>query len=165
MTMLDIGIALSLVVIAFYGVSAGLILAVVDVIALLLGVFIAGKLYAVFGGVLTFIPDERAAKIIAFAVIIVLVIIVNEVITKKAKIRAKVPIRKWLDMLLGGIVGLLWAAILISTLLTVWIAMYPDMITTTNIKDSVLVPALLNNIPVGSTLLPQEFRAVISNSR
>jgi uncharacterized membrane protein required for colicin V production len=159
--MLDIGIALSLVVIAFYGVSAGLILALIDVVVLLLGVFIAGKLYAAFGGVLTFVSDARAAKIIAFAVILVLVIIINEIVTKKAKIREKVPIRKWLDMLLGGIIGLLWAAIFIGALLTVWIGLYPDMVTTTNIKDSVLVPALLNNIPVGS-LLPKEFSSVVS---
>lgn len=160
MIMLDIGIALSLLFIAFYGTSAGLILAVVDLIALILGVFIAGKLYALFGGVLTFIPDERTAKIIAFAIIIVLVIVATEIITRKVKLRAKVPIRKWLDTLLGGIIGLLWGAILISTLLTVWIAMYPDVITTTDIKDSFLVAILLNYIPVGATLLPQEFSAV-----
>jgi uncharacterized membrane protein required for colicin V production len=162
LTMLDIGLALSLIIIAFYGVSAGLILALIDVVVLLIGVFIAGLLYSPLGGVLSFLPDERAAKLVAFAIIIVLIIIINEIVTKKAKIREKVPIRKWLDGLLGGIVGLAWAAILISALLTMWIGLYPDLLTSSNIKDSILVPALLNSIPIAS-LLPSEFHSVASN--
>jgi uncharacterized membrane protein required for colicin V production len=160
MTMLDIGLILSFIIISLYGLSAGLIYALIDIVALLIGIFIAGLLYSPFGGVLTFIHDARLAKIIAFAVILVVIIILNEVLTKKAKIRERMQIRKkWLDMLLGWIVGLVWAAILLSAVMTVWIGMYPDMITTTNIKDSVVVPILLNNIPVAA-LLPQEFKTV-----
>ena len=162
MIMLDVGIAVSLIGIAFYGVNAGLILAVIDMIAILLGIFIAGLLYNLFGGVLVFIADERVAKIVAFVIIVVVVIIATEILTSKFKVRAKVPIIKWLDSLLGGIVGLLWGAIIISTLITVWVGLYPDIITTTDITDSILVNILINYIPIGSALLPQEFSAVSS---
>ena len=108
---------------------------------------------------MTFVPDEATAKIIAFAVIIVLIIIATEIASRKVKLRVKAPIAKWLDALLGGVFFLLWGAILLSTLLTVWIAMYPDVVTTSNMKDSFLVAMLLNYVPVGSALLPQEFSA------
>jgi uncharacterized membrane protein required for colicin V production len=160
--MLDVGIAISLIVLALYGVSAGLILAVIDMIALLLGIFIAGLLYDLFAGVLVFIPDERVAKIVAFVIIVVVVIIAAEILTKIFKVRAKVPIKKLLDSLLGGIVGLLWGAIIVSTLIRVWVGLSPDIITTTDITDSILVNILINYIPIASALLPQEFSEVSS---
>ena len=162
MIMLDVGIAISLIVLAFYGVSGGLILAVIDMIALLLGIFIAGLLYDLFGGVLVFIPDERVAKIVAFVIIVGVVIIAVEILTRKFKVRAKVPIKKLLDSLLGGIVGLLWGAIIISTLIRVWVGLYPDIITTTDMTDSILVNILINYIPIASALLPREFSEVSS---
>ena len=160
--MLDVGIAISLIVLALYGVSAGLILAVIDMIALLLGIFIAGLLYDLFGGALVFIPDEKVAKIVAFVIIVAVVIIAAEILTKKFKVRAKVPINKLLDSLLGGIVGLLWGAIIVSTLIRVWVGLSPDIITTTAITDSILVNILINYIPIASALLPQEFSEVSS---
>ena len=163
MTVLDIGLAISLLVISFYCVSAGVILAIIDLVVLFVGIFIASLLYKPFGGVLAFIPDGRAAKIAAFAIILVVVIIVNEVLTHKAKIKEKVPIRKkWLDGLLGFVVGVVWAGVLISSILAIWIAAYPNMTTTTNIKDSVLVPALLKYAPLVPAILHKEFDTIRS---
>jgi uncharacterized membrane protein required for colicin V production len=158
--MLDIGLIISILVVSFYCVNAGVILAITDVIALIIGVFIAGLLISPFGGILTFISDERLAKLIAFIVVVIVVIIINEIFTKKTKIHEKLPIRKkWLDRLLAWIVGLVWGLILVSALMTVWVGLYTDMLTSTNIKDSVVMPVLTNNIPVAS-LLPQEFKNI-----
>jgi uncharacterized membrane protein required for colicin V production len=166
MTITDIGLLISLVVISLYCISAGFIIAIIDVIALIIGIWIGGLLLSPLGGVLTFINDLRLAKIIAFAIIVVIIIILNEVLTRKFKVREKIQKhvqikQKWLDGLLAWIIGLVWGAILISAIMTVWVGLYPDMLTTTNIKDSVVLPILLNHIPVAS-LLPSEFHTVAS---
>ena len=159
MTWLDIGILVSLGITTFFGLRIGLIKAVLDLAGLIVGVILAGRFYAPLAGVLTFIPNENIAKVVAFILILIAVIIITGELARLVKGFASIVKLNWLNHLSGAVFGLVWGVIIIGALLTAWITFTG---ITGDIYESRLAVILVDYFPLVLALLPDEFAVIRS---
>ncbi|MFH1003234.1 MAG: CvpA family protein [Chloroflexota bacterium] len=156
MNWLDIVILIVMVITTLYGLRSGLIKTVLDVVGLLVGIVLAGRFYSSLAGALTFVPSEGWAKIIAFIIILVAVIIVAGILARLLKWLTSLVMLGWLNHLLGAVFGLVWGGIVLGALLTVWVKFFSTGI----IGDSALARILVDTFPLALALLPDEFNGV-----
>ena len=157
MIWLDIGIIASLCITTFFGLKTGLIKAVIDLAGLILAVVLAGRFYALLAKVLTFLPNEDIAKVVAFIIILVAVIIIAGALGGLLKgLPSKLKLN-WLNHLLGAVFGLAWGVVLLGALLSAWITFTG---ITGDINESIFAKVLVDYFPMALALLPGEFDAV-----
>ena len=159
MSWLDIVIVISLVVSTLIGLKVGVIKAVLSLVGLILGIVLAGRLYGPFASVLGFIPQEDIARIVAFAIILIGVMIIAAVAAKLLKWFASVTLLGWVDRLGGAVFGLFLGAIVWGALLAVW-AKYLGV--TGVLAESTTAAILLDRFPMILALLPGEFDSIRS---
>jgi membrane protein required for colicin V production len=159
MNWLDMAIIVILVVAAFIGLRIGIIKAVLTLAGVVLGVILAGRFYRALAESLTFIPQETLARIIAFAVILIGVIVIAGVLAGVIKWLASIVTLGWVNRLGGAVMGLLLGALFCSALLAIWAKI---MDTGGPISDSGLAMMLLDRFPMVLGLLPEEFDSVRS---
>jgi membrane protein required for colicin V production len=82
---LDIIIIVLIAIAALIGLRIGIIRAVLSLVGVIVGVVLAGRFYGSVAGGLTFIPQETLAKIVAFAIILVGVMLVAGVLASVLK--------------------------------------------------------------------------------
>jgi len=157
MSWLDIVIVVSLVVGTFIGLKVGVIKAVLSLVGLVIGIVLAGRLYGPFAQVLGFIPQPDIARILAFAIILIGVMIIAAVVAKLLKWFASVTLLGWVDRLGGAILGLFLGAIAWGAFMAVW-AKYLGV--TGILAESKAAAILLDRFPMVLALLPGEFDAI-----
>ena len=160
MIWLDIGIIAGLCITTFFGLMTGLIKAVIDLVGMIIAVLLAGFLYPFLAKVLTFLPNESIANVVAFVLILVAVMIIFGTISRlPKKIAEKMPKFKlnWLNHLFGAIFGLAWGILGLGALLTAWITFTG---ITGNMNQSIFAKVLVDYIPMALALLPSQFDAV-----
>ncbi len=157
MNWLDIIILILLIVPTFVGLKAGLIKALLTIIGGVVGLILAGQLYESFAGVLGFISNEGAAKVAAFAIIFVGVMIIAAVLAAVLKTLVSMVLLGWVNKLGGAIFGLLLGAIFCGALLTMWVNFLGIGDTVSN---SALARFLLDSFPLVLGFLPSEFDSV-----
>ena len=159
MNWLDITLLVAIALSAFVGLKVGVIKASLSLAGLILGVLLAGLYYQPLSELLTFIPHQTAAKVVAFILILVGVLLLASLLALLLKWAAQAVMLSWANHLGGAIFGLLLGGLLCGALLAVWIKYLgtADVIT-----HSRVAPILLNYFPRVLELLPEEFGSIRS---
>lgn len=159
MNWLDIAILVVLVIATFTGLKTGIIKAVLSLAGLIFGVILAGRFYVPLAANLTFIPQENVAKIVAFVLILVGVMVIAGILASFLKWAVSIVMLGWVNRLGGAAFGLLMGATFCGALLAIW-GKFLGIGDT--IIESALARVLLDYFPIILTLLPEEFDAVRS---
>lgn len=158
MNWLDIVIIVAIAIAILIGLRIGIIKAVLSLAGLIVGVILAGRYYAPLSEWLSFIPQASAAKIVAFAIILIGVMVIAGVLASLLKWAASAIMLGWVNRLGGAVFGLVLGAIFCGALLAIWVKLF-DIAA---ISESNLAAILLDRLPVVLALLPDEFDAVRS---
>ena len=156
---LDIVIIVAIAIATFLGLKMGLIKAVLSLAGLIIGVILAGRYYVPLSEQLAFIPQASVARVVAFAIILIGVVIIAVVLARLLKWVTSVVMLGWVNHLGGAIFGLFLAAMFCSALLVAWIKFFG---LTEIIAESSLATILLGLLPIVLALLPDEFDAIRS---
>jgi len=156
---LDILILVILVSATITGLRTGIIKAVLSLAGLIIGVILAGRFYVPLAGQLTFIPQENVAKITAFALILVGIMVIAGVAANFLKWAVSMVMLGWVNRLGGAVFGLVIGATFGGALLATWVK-FLDIGNT--IPESSLARVLIDYFPIILALLPKEFDAVRS---
>ncbi len=159
MNWLDIVILVPLVITALTGLKMGIIKAVLSLAGLIVGVILAGRLYTPLSEMLSFIPQAAVAKIVAFAIILIGVLVIASILARLLKWAASIMMLGWVNRLGGAVFGLVLGAITCGALLAAWVKFLGIGET---ISGSILAGVLLDSFPLVLGLLPEEFSAVRS---
>ena len=159
MTWLDIVIIVAIAIAILIGLRIGIIKAVLSLAGLIVGVILAGRYYVPFSEWLSFIPQASVAKIVAFAIILIGVMVIAGVLASLLKWAASVVMLGWVNRLGGAVFGLVRGAIFCGALLATWLTLFG---MAESIIESNLAAILLDRLPMVLALLPDEFDAVRS---
>lgn len=158
MNWLDIIILVALVVPTFIGLKRGLINSALSLAGLIIGVILAGNFYQPLSRLLTFIPNEDAANIVAFILILVVVMVIAAVLARLLKFAARTAMLGWVDHVGGAVFGFLLGAILWGAILATWVKVFGSGLVT----ESLLASVLLDKFPLVLGLLPSKFDSIRS---
>ncbi len=156
MNWLDIVIAIMLILPIFTGLKQGLIKSAISLAGLMIGVVVASNYYQALGDRLTFITNEDFANIAAFAIILIVIMIIANVIAALLKVTAKIVLLGWVDHLGGAVFGLLMGAIFMGAILATIVKFFGSSL----IVDSFLAGILLDKFPLVLGFLPGEFDVI-----
>lgn len=156
MNWLDIVIIVYLVLSVVGGLAQGLIRMVLALAGLLVGIFLAGRYYASLGSVLP-IGDPGVANVVAFAIILVAVMVLAGLLAFLLRRLIGLVMLGWVDHLLGAVVGLLVGGLFCAAALA---ACAHFGIGEAAIAASGIARFFLDLFPAVLVLLPSEFDAV-----
>ena len=159
MSWLDIAILVVLAIATVIGLRIGIIKAVLSLVGLIVGVILAGLYYVSLSEQLSFISQAGVAKIVAFAIILIGVMIIAGVLARFLKWAASIMLLGWVNHLGGAIFGFALGAILCGALLATWVKFLGIGEATV---ESMLATTLLDRFPIVLALLPDEFDAIRS---
>ena len=159
MSWLDIVIIVVVAIATFWGLRIGITKAVLSLAGLIVGVILAGRYYIPLAEQLTFIPQTSIARIVAFAIILIVVMVIAGVLANLLKWAATIMMLGWVNRLGGAVFGLVLGAIFCSALLAIWVKFLG---VKGAVAESGLAPILLDRFPMVLALLPDEFDAVRS---
>lgn len=159
MSWLDIAIIVIIGTAAFIGLKIGIIKAVLTLAGVIVGVILAGRFYVALAEKLTFIPQETLARVVAFAIILIGVILIVSIIAGVLKWLASIVLLGWVNRLGGALLGLIMGAIFCGALLAIW-TKFLGIIEP--VAESALANFLLDYFPIVLALLPEEFDSVRS---
>ena len=159
MNWLDIIILILVVVATVIGLKIGLIKALLSLAGVVVGVILAGRYYSGVAEHLTFISQPSIAKIAAFAIILIVVMIIAAVLASLIKWAISAMMLGWVNRLGGAVFGLVLGMIFCGALLTIWVK-YVGI--SGLVHESALADLLLNSFPLVLALLPAEFDSIRS---
>jgi membrane protein required for colicin V production len=157
MNWLDIVLLIVIAVFTVMGIKQGIIKVLFTLVGGIVGVVLAGRFSDSLGGKLTFISDEGTAKIVAFALILVVVMLIAAILAFIIKKIAETILLGWINHLGGGILGLVLGALFCGAVLAMWLKFRgdSDVITGSFISDF-----LINKFKIVLGLLPGDFKSV-----
>lgn len=159
MNWLDIVLVIAIAVSALIGVKKGVIGIALTLAGLVLGVFLAGRYYILLSQNLSFISHAGLAKVAAFAIIFIGVMIIAGVLARLLGKAASAIMMGWVNRIGGGVLGGILGAIFCGAFLAMWVKFLG---MTQVIAESRIAPILLNQFPRVLALLPGEFDAIRS---
>ena len=124
MNVVDIIIIVALIIPLLIGLKVGLIKMAFSLVGLIVGVVLASNFYESLAGVLDFIPNEGIANIVAFALILIVVMVIAAVLARVLRSFIKFVMLGWIDHLGGAVVGFVIGAILVSAVLATLVKYY-----------------------------------------
>ena len=157
MNWLDITIIVLIIIPTFIGLKAGIIKAVLSLAGIIVGVVLAGRFHEALSEQLTFISSVDLAKIAAFALILIVVMIIAAVLATWLKWIVSAILLGWVNRLGGAVFGLLLGAIFCGAILAIWAKFLG---VGGPLSESALAPVLLDRFPLILALLPEEFSSV-----
>ncbi len=159
MNWLDIVLVIAIAISVLIGVKKGVIGIALTLAGLVLGVFLAGRYYILFSQYLSFISHAGLAKVAAFSIIFIGVMVVAAVLARLLGKAASGIMLGWANRLGGGVLGGILGAIFCGAFLAMWVK-FLGMAQA--IAESRIAPILLNQFPRVLALLPGEFDAIRS---
>jgi len=159
MSWLDIVILALIVIPTLIGLKVGIIKALLSVVGVVVGVILAGHYYVAFAEHLTFISQPSLAKIAAFAIILIGVMIVAAIVASLIKWAVSAVMLGWVNRLGGAILGFVLGAVFCGALLTMWGNFLGP---SEAMNNSFMAQLLLDTFPIVLALLPGEFDSVRS---
>ena len=159
MNWLDIVIIIVVGIATVIGLRKGIIRMVLTVVGLVVGIFVAGRYYTPFSEYLTFISSPGWAKVAAFAIIFIGIMVAAALLSRLLERASSAIMLGWANRLVGAILGFLLGALFIGAIIAIWVK-YIGMSGT--IEQSRLAPILLSQFPRVLALLPDEFDAIRS---
>ena len=161
MNWLDPVILIALGGFTFAAFRAGLIREVVALVAVVVGVLVAGHYYDdLADDVLLFIKNDKAAKAIAFVTLFGSVALLGQLAAFLIKQVVSILLLGWLDHLAGGAFGLLKGLVLVELFL-MFFATYPYLGLEKAIDGSGIAPLFLDHGAALLKLLPGEFNRAV----
>jgi uncharacterized membrane protein required for colicin V production len=159
----DVAIIVVVIWFTFSAFQAGFVRETVTIVAALLGVVLAGYFYVdVAQNALSFIDNERLARIVAFGVIFGMTALGGQMIALVLKPTVNLFQLGIFDQLLGGAFGFGKAMVFIEAFMVVFIT-YPRWGLTETIDQSLFGSVLMKHTPVVVRLLPDEFAASVKH--
>ncbi len=159
MSWLDIILIIILIIPTLIGLKIGVIKALLSLAGIVVGVVLAGRYSDSLAGVLPFISDSGWAKIVAFAIIVIVVMIIASVLAAVIKWFASAILLGWVNRLGGAVLGFIVGAVFCGALLTMWVKFLG---IGDAVAGSALANVLLDGFPIVLALLPAEFDSVRS---
>ncbi len=159
MNWLDLVVLVVVVISIFIGLKIGIIKAVLSLVGSIVGIMLAGRYYIPLSEVLSFIPQASLAKVVAFAIILIGVMVIAAVLAALLTWVVSKVMLGWVNRLGGAIFGLVLGAILCGALLAIWVRLYG---VAGVISESSLAAILLDRFPAVLALLPDEFDMIRS---
>lgn len=159
MNWLDIVILVVIGIAIFLGLKIGIIKAALSLVGSIVGVILAGRYYLPLSARLTFIPQANVAEVVAFAIILIGVMLVASLLAWLLQWTASVVLLGWVNRLGGAVFGLVLGAILCGALLA---AAVKFLDITDIVSQSSLAVILLDRFPAVLALLPDEFNTIRS---
>ena len=159
MNWLNVVIIIVLAVSSFLGLKTGIIKAVLSLVGLIVGVILAGQFYVPLSEQLSFIPQAGVAEVVAFAFILIGVMVIAVVLARLLKWAASVVMLSWVNHLGGAIFGLVLGAIFCGALLAIWVKWLG---VGSAITESMVAEILVDKFPLVLALLPDEFDTIRS---
>ncbi len=157
----DLVIAIILLIGLLSGLARGLVRALLGLAGLVLGIVLASGYYEIASeSFLSFIPGDTVRAITGFVIIFLLVIVLVGLVSRFVAKAVKISALGWFDGLLGGVLGILIAAIIsgVIILLTVMAGFGEESF----IVDSRLAPKVLFVTDAVVALLPEDARETIN---
>jgi membrane protein required for colicin V production len=139
------------------GLRTGIIRSIIPLAGLIIGLFLALRYYLPFGELMSFLPQPTVAKWVAFAIILIAVLLIAGGLTRLLSWGVSSLMLGWLDHLLGAIWGLLFGAVIYAVLLAIWVKFFGEADV---IAGSPIATFLLDHFPSVLGLLPDEFEVV-----
>ena len=158
MNWLDIVIIVLIAIPTLIGLKIGIIKAALSLAGVILGTILAGNYYVALAEQLTFISQANLAKIAAFAIILIGVMLIAGVLAAVLKWIASAVMLGWVNRLGGAIFGFALGAVFCGALLAIW----ANFLGIEPLTSSGLATLLLDRFPMVLVLLPEEFDAVRS---
>ena len=158
MNWLDIVIIVALAINALIGLKIGLIKAVLSLVGLIVGIILARLYYVPLSEQLTFISQAAIAKAIAFAIILIGVMIIAGVLAMALKWVTSVMMLGWVNRIGGAVFGLVLGALLCGAVLALWI----KFLGAGEVIANSSLAAILSQFPLMLNLLPGEFDSIRS---
>jgi len=157
MNWIDVVIILILVAFVAMAYTAGLIREVVTMVAVFVGIVVAGLLYEDFAtDVLVFIDDEDAARAVAFLVLLGAIYLLGQIAAYVLKRMASIMMLGWADKAGGAAFGLIKGLIVVQVLVILFAA-YPNLGLDDAIDSSEIGKFFVDDASVVLVILPGEF--------
>jgi len=161
MNWLDILLLGALALFTLLGVYWGLIRQVLAVAGLVIGIVVAGRYGPEVAGWLTsFTNDDALAGWIGFIIVLVGVSAAASILASALRLFVGLLFLGWLDHLLGGVLGLVQAAIACGILLALSV-IYPQPAIDQALASSQLASLFLGVGQVAALLLPDQLQQVL----
>ena len=153
MNWLDIVIIVAIAITTFIGLKIGLIKAVLSLVGLIVGVVLARLFYVPLSEQLGFIPQATVAKVVAFAIIMIGVMIIAGVLAMVLKWITSVMMLGWVNRIGGAVFGLVLGAIICGAFLALWVEIFGagEVIANSSLAS------ILSRFPSILGLMPGEF--------
>ncbi len=158
MNWLDIVIIVLIAIPTLIGLKTGIIKAALSLAGVIIGTILAGNYYVALAEQLTFISQANLAKIAAFAIILIGVMLIAGVLAAVLKWIASAVMLGWVNRLGGAIFGFALGTVFCGALLAIW----ANFLGIEPLTSSGLATLLLDRFPMVLVLLPEEFDAVRS---
>ncbi len=159
MSWLDIILIIILIIPTLVGLKAGIVKILLSLAGIVVGVVLAGRFSESLAGVLPFISDPGWARVAAFAIIVIVVMIIASILAAMIKWAASAFLLGWVNRLGGAVLGFVVGAIFCGALLTMWVKFLG---IGEAVSGSALANILLDGFPIVLALLPAEFDSVRS---
>lgn len=159
MNWLDIVILVILAISVLTGLKTGIIKAILSLAGVIVGVILAGRYYMALAEQLTFIPQENWARIAAFALILIGVMLIAGILAGILKWLVSLVLLGWVNRLGGAVFGFVLGVIFCAALLAIWVKFLG---ISDPIAESSLAILLLDRFPLILGLLPEEFNSIRS---
>ena len=157
MNWIDLAIILILVAFVAMAYTAGLIREVVTMVAVFVGIVVAGLLYEDFAtDVLVFIDDEDAARAVAFLILLGAIYLLGQIAAYVLKRMASIMMLGWADRAGGAVFGLIKGLIVVQVLVILFAA-YPNLGLDDAIDNSEIGKFFVDDASVVLVFLPGEF--------
>lgn len=154
MNWLDIVIIVVAVLLGLVGLRQGIIKTVLGIAGLIGGIVLAGRYYSGLAALLS--PAAATwANIAAYAIILVVALIVASVVGRLVAKLVHIVMLGWLDRLVGCVLGVVIGGLLCAAILAIVGKYYPS--TEAVIIQSVIARFLMGGFPLLLALLPEEF--------
>jgi membrane protein required for colicin V production len=160
MNWLDAVIIVIILLPMFIGYRRGLIRTLLPLIAVILGIIVAGRTYDNLAGWFHpgLLKSESQASIVAFVIIFILFMAAMAVLARVLHRFLKLLLMGWVDKIGGLIFGLVIGGLISGAALSLIANSFPSVEAT--FQNSALAAFLLDKFPFVLYLLPEEFDGV-----
>ncbi len=157
MNWLDLVIVIVILGFAYSALSAGLIREVVTLLAVVIGIVVAGQLYrSLANDILVFIDNEDVALAASFLVLFGAVFLLGQIAAYVMKRMVSLLMLGWADHIGGSLFGFVKGLLVVQVVLIVFAA-YPQLGLDGVIDGSTLGSIFLDDVDFMLRVLPGEF--------
>lgn len=150
----DIIILVIIAIPTFIGLKVGIVKTLLILVGGIVGIVLAGRYSDQLGAVFS---DAAWANVVAFAVILLAVLIIASIIAKLVKWALSAVLLGWVNRLGGAVLGFILGAFFCAAVLTMWVKY---MGAGDIIQGSALSNFLIDSFPIALGLLPASFDEV-----